>query len=176
MKKQNFTSDDVKYIELLKNESPLYVIKVYKDEKECELAEAKEYIDNLRTRIAADESAGEVQSSNCDNTVDYSEDGCQPNIAFADNKNNKIDERKYIELLKEGHKLGAVKAYKEDTGCGLAEAKEYIDNLPKRSDVQEELRKARVERADTKDGSRNGGCLSSIALLLIVVSVVACFL
>ena len=92
-----------------------------------------------------------------------------------ENQNGKINEAKYIELLKQGFPLRAIKAYKEDTGCGLAEAKEYIDNLPKRSDVQEELRKAREERRAA--GEDNGsGCLPIIAILLVILAVVYFFL
>jgi hypothetical protein len=35
----------------------------------------------------------------------------------------------YIEELRNGRKIAAIKMYREDTGVGLREAKEYIDNL-----------------------------------------------
>ena len=36
---------------------------------------------------------------------------------------------KYLDLCKKRRYIEAVKVYKDDTGCGLAEAKAYIDNL-----------------------------------------------
>lgn len=36
---------------------------------------------------------------------------------------------KYLTLCKEGKILQAVKAYKDDTGCSVVEAKNYVDNL-----------------------------------------------
>ena len=38
-------------------------------------------------------------------------------------------DNKYLDLCKKGRYIEAVKVYKDDTGCGLAEAKAYIDNL-----------------------------------------------
>ncbi|MCZ0702954.1 ribosomal protein L7/L12 [Natronobacillus azotifigens] len=38
-------------------------------------------------------------------------------------------EEELIDLLKEGKKIKAVKRYREVTGCGLKESKEYIDTL-----------------------------------------------
>ena len=35
----------------------------------------------------------------------------------------------YIDLIKKGQKLQAVKEYKDEFGCGLKEAKDFIDNL-----------------------------------------------
>ena len=34
-----------------------------------------------------------------------------------------------MELVREGKKIEAIKAYREKTGAGLAEAKQYIDSL-----------------------------------------------
>ena len=42
-------------------------------------------------------------------------------------QNQQVD--KYISLCKEGKIIEAVKAYKDDTGCSVKEAKDYIDNL-----------------------------------------------
>ena len=38
-------------------------------------------------------------------------------------------DNKYLDLCKKRRYIEAVKVYKDDTGCGLAEAKAYIDNL-----------------------------------------------
>lgn len=34
-----------------------------------------------------------------------------------------------VELLKAGQKIGAIKLYREQTGCGLKEAKDYVESL-----------------------------------------------
>ncbi|WP_461206733.1 ribosomal protein L7/L12 [Clostridium sp. DL1XJH146] len=46
-----------------------------------------------------------------------------PSIDF-DNVNIEV-----LELIREGKKIKAIKKYRELTGIGLKEAKEYIDNL-----------------------------------------------
>lgn len=40
-----------------------------------------------------------------------------------------IKEDDVLELLKAGEKLQAIKVYKEQSGCGLKEAKEYVEGL-----------------------------------------------
>ena len=176
MENQNYANDDMRYIELLKKESSLYVINVYKEENRCGLAEAKDYIDNLRARLAEDEAVCELQQcSSVGAEVDCTDDGCQPAYANDRNENPVNDDRKYIELLKsQDSVIYVIKVYYEDKKCGLAEAKNYVDNLLKRSDVREEIRKARAERPEKEQ--HKGGCLSSIAVLLIILSVAVCFL
>ncbi len=44
-------------------------------------------------------------------------------------KSSKEAEEKYLKIIKEYGALQAVKACKDDTGCGVQEAKEYIDSL-----------------------------------------------
>ncbi len=44
-------------------------------------------------------------------------------------KSSREAEEKYLKIIKEQSVLHAVKACKDDTGCGVKEAKEYIDSL-----------------------------------------------
>jgi hypothetical protein len=38
-----------------------------------------------------------------------------------------------VELLKAGRKIEAIKVYREQTGAGLAEAKQYVEDLERRA-------------------------------------------
>ncbi|HVX14077.1 MAG TPA: ribosomal protein L7/L12 [Pirellulales bacterium] len=42
--------------------------------------------------------------------------------------NQGVDE-KIVELMKTGQKIEAIKLYREKTGCGLKEAKDYVESL-----------------------------------------------
>jgi ribosomal protein L7/L12 len=42
--------------------------------------------------------------------------------------NQGVDE-KIMELMKAGQKIEAIKLYREKTGCGLKEAKDYVESL-----------------------------------------------
>ena len=42
----------------------------------------------------------------------------------------------YIDLIRRGQKLQAVKEYKDEVGCGLREAKNFIDNLQNEIDYE----------------------------------------
>lgn len=63
-------------------------------------------------------------------------------------------DNKYLDLCKKGRYIEAVKVYKDDTGCGLAEAKAYIDNLRSEYGI--------------KPQSSGQGCMVAISILIIV--------
>lgn len=63
-------------------------------------------------------------------------------------------DNKYLELCKAGRILEAVKAYRDDMGCGLAEAKAYIDNLRSKHGIEPQ--------------SSGNGCMGIISILIIV--------
>ena len=50
-----------------------------------------------------------------------------------DNQQFLVREKKeksyYIDLINRGEKIQAVKEYKDEFGCGLKDAKDFIDNL-----------------------------------------------
>lgn len=58
--------------------------------------------------------------------------------------------------MQKGRYIEAVKVYKDDTGCGLAEAKAYIDNLRSEYGIQPQ--------------SSGQGCMVAISILIIVSS------
>ncbi len=93
-----------KYIDLIKDGQPLQAVKEYKDDTNCSLTEAKEHIDMLVEKINARKKE-------------------------KTKKKTKTGDERYIQLIEQGALLQAVQEYKEDTNCGLKEAKDYIDEL-----------------------------------------------
>jgi ribosomal protein L7/L12 len=65
------------------------------------------------------------------------------------------EERPYAEIINNGAMLQAVKEYREATGVGLKEAKDYIDGL--------------AERMGKKHESK-GGCFSTMLLLIVGIT------
>ncbi len=68
------------------------------------------------------------------------------------------DQQKYIDLINKGATLQAIKAYQEDQGCSLKEAKEHIESL-------------RGETAESNAANKKG-CM--ITLLLISSTLAVC--
>lgn len=75
-------------------------------------------------------------------------------IDFENIESQNNSDNKYLELCKKGRYIEAVKVYKDDTGCGLAEAKAYIDNLRSEYGVQPQ--------------SARQGCMVAVSILIIV--------
>lgn len=64
------------------------------------------------------------------------------------------EDRPYAELIESGATLMAVKEYKETKGCGLKEAKDYIDELA-------------VKMGIRSGYDKGGGCLSVVIVLIV---------
>ena len=64
------------------------------------------------------------------------------------------EDRPYAELIESGAMLMAVKEYKETKGCGLKEAKDYIDELA-------------VKMGIRSGYDKGGGCLSVVIVLIV---------
>lgn len=79
------------------------------------------------------------------------------NIASANDSN-----KKYLDICKAGRYIEAVKAYKDDTGCGLAEAKAYIDNLRSEYGIE----------TSPKSSHSNQGCMVIIGIFIIMTSLI----
>ena len=91
-----------KVIQLLQKGEKLMAVKVYKEETGCDLMSAKYIIDEAESQMREDNRRKAT--------------GMKPG-----------DE--VMQLIKRGEKLMAVKVYKEQTGCDLILAKNYIDEL-----------------------------------------------
>lgn len=83
---------------LSKNQK-IAAVKVIKDNSNCGLKEAKDYVDAL-------------------------EGGVQPPVNNVANLDAEL-----LVILNQGNKLNAIKHYKDATGLGLAESKDYIEKL-----------------------------------------------
>jgi len=77
---------------------------------------------------------------------------------FSDETNNRIAESIY-----EGRIIGAIKIYREATGCSLIEAKNFIEAL------SIELRQKFPEKFSAKQGP---GCSSAVLLICIFVNMI----
>jgi len=69
------------------------------------------------------------------------------------------DRQKIVEALFAGQKIQAIKHYREATGVGLKESKEFIDGLEK---------KLREEHPDRMKPAASG-CSTTASMLMIVV-------
>ncbi len=106
-KTKNSKEIDKKILELVADKQLLQAVKLYKDETGLGLKESKDYVDNLVVNKKA-------------TITDVSKD------SFKSNKELDKELMKYIE---KGALLGTVKIYKDTTGLGLKESKDYIDYL-----------------------------------------------
>lgn len=89
-----------KAMSLIARNQKLAAVKLILDHAGCGLKEAKDYADGLE--------AG----------------GSEEPMAIPANLNEEI-----LAILSQGNKLSAVKHYKDATGAGLAESKEYVEKL-----------------------------------------------
>jgi ribosomal protein L7/L12 len=100
------TEDLERQIKLLLSQNrKIEAIKLVVDATHCGLKNAKDYIDNFESG-KGNVSAEPVFEKDLD--------------------------AKLLRLLADGDKLGAVKLYKDTTGLGLAESKDYVDGLQER--------------------------------------------
>lgn len=106
------------YIELIKKGKALNAIKKYQKNNGCDIQSATVYINELKSRL---------RSSVLDAAPEPAAQSVAPSAAA-----NTADDAKYIEIIKSGAKLQAVKEYMEDHGISLSEAKNYIDALAER--------------------------------------------
>lgn len=87
---------------LLSQNRKLEAVKLVLDTTHCGLKDAKDFVDNFRPG----------------NSLTSTEPRPKGNI-----------DAELLNLLAKGNKLAAVKLYKDATGKGLAESKDYVDNL-----------------------------------------------
>ncbi|SDE86169.1 Ribosomal protein L7/L12 C-terminal domain-containing protein [Mucilaginibacter pineti] len=90
---------------LLSQNRKLEAVKLVVDTTHCGLKDAKEFVDNFKSEGFFD-STKPASKRDIDSEL--------------------------LKLLADGNKLSAVKLYKEATGLGLAESKDYVENLQAR--------------------------------------------
>jgi len=79
-------------------------------------------------------------------------------------------ESRIIDLLRDGRKIEAIKLFRENSGCGLAEAKYAVEQIETRSGIRD--RYSSVDDSSGQDTSSLGCSLlvASGAVLLIVLA------
>ena len=96
---------DPRVTELMKAGQKIQAIKLYREQTGAGLKEAKDYVESLFERKV---------------DLILKHLGIDPNQG--------VDEQ-IMELMKSGQKIEAIKLYREQTGVGLKEAKEYVESL-----------------------------------------------
>ena len=121
---------DQQLLDLLNSGQKLEAVKLLREQTGSSLVEAKQYVEELeRTQQPGD--------------------GMDLDKPTAD----ELD-RQLIELLRMRQKIEAVKVYRQATGSGLKDAKDYVDELQRRHDLP------------------SSGCASGIFCLLLLAALV----
>jgi len=127
---------------LIANSQKLAAVKLIMDHAHCGLKEAKDYADTLQ---------GGFQH-------------------FATNTAN-LDEQ-LLAVLRQGNKLTAIKYYKDVTGAGLAESKDYVENLMKNqgsSYVDQQNRNTDIKNIISSNAAENSPVKRFLIKLLIII-------
>jgi len=145
---------------LVSRNRKLEAVKLVYEATECGLKEAKEYVDSLETVNIADEK-------------------------YDLNPDCKDLDSSILSLMSQGKKLEAVKLYKDITGAGLAESKDYVEDLYEnratadKTRMAEPLRSRETEidkilteqhlKPENKNGQANDSSRFSFFKLLIII-------
>lgn len=130
----------------LSKNQKLAAVKVIKDLSGCGLKEAKDYVDGL---------AGVVQ---------------QPVTKIAD-----LDAELLI-ILNQGNKLKAIKHYKDATGLGLAESKDYVEKLMQfkvSGTMAQQSRDTDIKNIIAENARNNQNPLGNFLIKLFIIILVA---
>lgn len=120
---------------LLARGQKIQAVKVVKDETNCSLKEAKDYVDQLDRPKVTPSFSGNID-----------------------------DELRA--LLAERRKLEAIKLYKEHSGLGLAESKDYVENLETYKTTSSTTIDQILQQQKTP--KKNNGLLTFIIFVLIL--------
>jgi len=113
-KTKNSKEIDKRILELVADKQLLQAVKFYKDETGLSLKESKDYVDGLAAKNPL--SIAETSKG-----------------AF---KSNKELDKELMKHINEGHLLMAVKTYKDATGMGLKESKDYVEALKEKNNAR----------------------------------------
>ncbi|MFC1743037.1 ribosomal protein L7/L12 [Candidatus Riflebacteria bacterium] len=128
-------------VTLLAEEKKIQAIKVYREATGLDLKEAKDYIDARQAELQQQPVKGTGHPTG-------------------------LDSEKRNEIMSEifaGRKVAAIKIYRDVTGQGLKEAKEFVDGL------QAELQKKHPQKFSTPQGSGCGGAVSILFLCTVII-------
>lgn len=131
---------------LIANNQKILAVKLIIDHTRCGLKEAKDYIDSLQ---------GGFQ---------------KPAINL-----NDLDAQ-VLAILSQGNKLSAIKHYKDATGLGLAESKEYVEKLMQyqvSGNITQQSRDTDVKNIISDNDRNNRNPLKSFLIKLLIIILVA---
>ena len=133
-------------LSLIANNQKIAVVKLIMDHAHCGLKDAKDYADELQ--------AGTQKSTT--------------------NPAN-LDEQ-LLAILGQGNKLNAIKCYKDATGAGLAESKDYVEKLMQNqvvTNVAQQNRDTDIKNIISGTATENNGRLKSFLVKLIIIILIA---
>jgi|GEM_PF-4511553 len=131
---------------LIANNQKIAAVKLIKDHTHCGLKDAKDFADGLQA-------------------------GAQKPIAEPAN----LDEQ-LLAILSQGNKLNAIKCYKDATGAGLAESKDYVEKLMQNQIVTNAAQQGRdtdIKNIISGNATENNGPLKSFLVKLTIIILIA---
>jgi ribosomal protein L7/L12 len=135
-----------KALSLIASNQKIAAVKLIMDHAQCGLKEAKDYADGLQV-------------------------GIQSPASSATNLNEQL-----FVILSQGNKLNAIKYYKDATGAGLAESKDYVENLMENqtgSNSIQQNRNTDIKNIIANNAIENSGALKSFIVKLLIVILIA---
>jgi ribosomal protein L7/L12 len=133
-------------LSLIANNQKIAAVKLIMDHAHCGLKDAKDYADGLHA-------------------------GAQKPITDLAN----LDEQ-LLPILSQGNKVTAIKCYKDATGAGLAESKDYVEKLMQNqigTNVAQQNRDTDIKNIISGNATENNGPLKSFVVKLVVIIFIA---
>jgi len=131
---------------LIANNQKIAAVKLIMDHTHCGLKDAKDFADGLQA-------------------------GAQKPITEPAN----LDEQ-LLAILSQGNKLNAIKCYKDATGAGLAESKDYVEKLMQNQIVTNAAQQGRdtdIKNIISGNATENNGPLKSFLVKLTIIILIA---
>lgn len=133
-------------LSLIANNQKIAAVKLIMDHAHCGLKDAKDYADELQA-------------------------GVHKPITNPADLNGQL-----LAILSQGNKLNAIKCYKDATGAGLAESKDYVEKLmqnPVVTNVAQQNRDTDIKNIISGNAIENNGPLKSFLVKLIIIILIA---
>lgn len=133
-------------LSLIANHQKIAAVKLIIDRTGCGLKEAKDYVDELQ----ADVQVSAIGTANLNEQL--------------------------LAILSKGNKLQAIKCYKDATGAGLAESKDYVEKLMQNqigNNVAQQSRDTDIKNIISGNATENNGPLKSFLVKLTIIILIA---
>lgn len=131
---------------LVAGNQKILAVKLIIDHTHCGLKEAKDYIDGLQAGVR------------------------NPGVAY-----NNLDEQLFA-ILSQGNKLNAIKYYKDTTGAGLADSKDYVEKLMRNgvgSNGLQQNRNTDIKNIIANNAIESNGALKKFLVKLAIIIFIA---